>query len=244
MLLDAHGREIEPTPKQVERIDTTILSEPAIWGWNDWSPVMITEAIYRANDGDFTWMSDVVVQLLLEDDRVKGAMQQRRQGLTGLDMTWSQDGDRRRKSRIETAIAQDWYQILPEQELTRIVEWGAYGFCPVQAKWQLNSFGRMIPVLEAWNPRFFTYRAQDNVWSVETKEKGIIELDFRKPAVASKWFFFTPGGRNQPWNYGILRTLAWWVLVKRFARSDWARYSEVHGFPTWVIETPEGWVNQ
>lgn len=243
MLLDQYGRELEPTPKDVERLDTKIYSQPHDWTAQNWTPGMLAEAIYRANDGEFDYSSDVITQVLKEDDRIKGAMQQRRQGLTGLPLTWSQGGDKRRKSRIEKAIAEDWYQILPEQELTKIMEWGLYKFCWVQAKWVENSKGRRVPVLEAWNPRWSRFQPQDNTWYIHTREKGWTKLDFTKPAIASKWFLFTPFGQYQPWNEGLWRTLAWWALVKRYTRSDWARYSEVHGFPTWVIETPEGWTN-
>lgn len=242
---DHLGREIEPVRAPVS-VDTKIHSQPFGWEISEWSPGLIALAIWQAKDGVFELLNDVIDTLLLEDDRIKSTMLQRRMGLTGLPLTFTQGGkNKRRKTKIEKQIESDWYQIVPEHELTRIFDYGTLaGFCWCQAKWYENQDGRTVPVLEAWDPRWCRYEDSTGMWSVQTQEDGWIELDFRKPAIASKWFLYAPYGRRHPWKMGLWRTLAWWALIKRYCRNDWARYSEVHSFPTWLITTPEGWTQQ
>lgn len=241
-LLKGRQKTVAPEKEEV-RPDKKVYSEPFEWLTKDWKPDDIATAVATANEGDFTAMCDLISSLLKEDDRVGGALQQRKQGLTGLPLTFTQeDGPKRKQNAIERAIEEDWWEICPEQELSRIVEWGLMaGMCPVEAVWELSpTSGRMIPKLKAWNPKWLTYQQWDDSWTIQTREHGQVPMNLDDPN-NSKWFLFCPFGKEKPWNEGLWRRLAYWTLAKRFVMRDWARYSEVCGFPTWVIETPEGW---
>ena len=238
----------QKTKRTPVKIDRTLYTEPSDWTFTDWTPSLISAALVYANEGWFGPIADCMDGLLEEDDRVGGALQQRRQGLTGLPLAFNQyaEGNSEKeynvRTPVEEALDMDWTEICSEEELGKIIKYGlVLGACAVNAEWVKGTSGRDIPRLRAWNPKFLRHDFTRNVWQIQDKYKGWIDVDFEN---SSNWFLYTPFGKERPWNEGLWRRLALWVLAKKHTIKNWARYSEVHGFPTWIIETPESWTRE
>jgi len=55
-----------------------------------------------------------------------------------------------------------------------------------------------------------------------------------------RWVMHIPAGGSRPWANGAWRSLSRLVLMKQYARQDWALHSEVHGQPIKVGVGAEG----
>lgn len=212
---------------------TELVSRP----FTEWDPENLKTAKLQADLGILRMLSDLI-ECVTGDDRVGGALQQRCRGLLGLQVSFSQDKDRRKKNRVEQSIEEDWPEIINHGELERILRWGLMlGVCPVEAVWVEGKSGRMIPKLKAWNPRNLQWHPLEKRWSIMTWDAGRVYLD----SEPGKWFLFMPFAENRPWIEGCWWRVARWWLMKFFAMSDWARFNEAHAQPTWLLETPENY---
>jgi phage gp29-like protein len=62
-------------------------------------------------------------------------------------------------------------------------------------------------------------RVESGTFSGASTEQELVPGD-------GQWILHTPYGSHRPWSLGLWRGLAPWVLLKNYARSDWARHSE------------------
>lgn len=243
-LVDAAKQLVWWKPKNPQTMSEkdypTPTDNPGQWGEVVWTPQFIQQAFTKANTlGYFDLLDVIILQLLAEDDRYTGALQQRAQGLTGLPVYFNQDGNRStKKTRVERALEEDWSEMIPEDCLEQLHQRGTTaGFVIGSYQWEQGRSGRYIPKMRFWSYTDIRFLSEYNIFQVNTKETGWVTIDL----TGDNWFIFQPYGPDLPWNYGLWRRLSYWVLAKRQVMRNWAHYSEVCGFPTWILTAAEGW---
>lgn len=191
---------------------------------DDWTPALIRLALAQADSGDLR-LAGELCDALLCDDRVQGCLLALR-GLFGLPLTFeSGTGKKRRRAKRELEADEDWWDLCPEDQLARLLAWGALlGVAVAELRWTRKG-ERWLPTLHVWDARWLRWDAATGAWSVETALGGRIPIT---PG-DGKWLLFAPFGSDRPWAHGAWRALARFWLLKRYAVSDWGRYSEQAG---------------
>jgi phage gp29-like protein/2'-5' RNA ligase len=191
----------------------------------EWSPGLIQAAKRQAEQGNLRLAAELCSDLLADDARVRGTLRQRVLGLLGLPLSFSEQGDRRQKSRITKALEDDFWEAFPEPELARLVSWGLLlGVGLGQLRWEQVG-PRLVPRLRAWHPRALRWDWNARRWYVLCADGRELVL---RPGDGS-WVLFAPYGDSSPWQEGAWRSCALWSLLKSYALRDWGRESEVAG---------------
>lgn len=211
--------------------------EMVVSPFRHWDPGAIINAKSLADEGDLEMATDLW-ESALADDRVAAAMEQRINGLEGLPVRFTGDGE-----DVLTAISTDFWQMMKpgDRALTRRWAYGV-GICPVYATEIVeNGDGRQILILEPWSPRFLRWRQGavlgKREWWIQTA-RGQIKLADQP----GRWFLFTPfsGSNQRPWVDGLWYSTATWFLAKSFGISDLASFSQSHATPKWFLMPKEG----
>ena len=189
---------------------------------DDWTPALLRLALARAEVGDLR-LAGELCDALLCDDRIQGCLLSLR-GLFGLPLAFeSGTGVRRRRARRELEVDEDWWEICPEDQLARLLAWGALlGVGVAELRWT-HSGTRWLPKLHVWDARWLRW-SESSSWTIETAQGAV-----RVTPGDGKWVLYTPFGGDRPWSHGAWRALARFWLLKRYAISDWGRYSEQAG---------------
>lgn len=172
------------------------------------------------------------------DSRVQSAMRSRSGGLLGRPVRfkvpekYKHDKDARHCLR---AWEKHWPQMHAEPAMLDLLETAhMLGFSYSQILWDTE---RAIwkPYLQSFNPRYSYY-----FWP--TREHVAVTLDGQVPVTGGDghWVLHAPYGTYRGWMRGALRAVAQWWLARNYALRDWARYSERHGFPILLADTPFG----
>ena len=211
--------------------------EMVVLPFRHWDPSAIINAKSLADEGDLEMCTDLW-ESALADDRVASAMEQRINGLEGLPVRFTGDGE-----DVLEAISTDFWQMMKpgDRALTRRWAYGV-GICPVYATEIVeNGDGRQILILEPWSPRFLRWRQGAALgkreWWIQTA-RGQIKLADQP----GRWFLFTPfsGSNQRPWVDGLWYSTATWFLAKSFGIADLASFSQSHATPKWFLMPKEG----
>lgn len=202
-----------------------------------WDPGAIISAKSLADDGDLERAADLW-ESCLSDERIAAAMEQRINGLEGLPVRFTGDGE-----DVLTSISSDFWQMMTPGDRAATRRWGlGVGICPVYVReWIENADGRQVPVCEVWNPRFLRWRQGETFgkreWWIQTA-RGQIRLADQP----GRWFLFTPfsGAHQRPWVDGLWYSTATWWLAKSFGIADLASFSQSHATPKWFLMPKEG----
>lgn len=212
--------------------------EPFARTFCDWNTNSVRAAQIIADGGSLRALSDLVDQLRA-DDRIGGVLQQLSLVLFGLPLGFKDSlrGPGGYRAVRSAEAESDWWSMTSEADLADLFEWGiteGVGLAELVYPPALNSFGRIVPRVKVWNPRWLRWEHSAQTWLLCTRDNTEIEIT---PG-DGKWLMFTPFGRNRPWARGLWRKLSTSYLLKTFARTDWARHSEVHGLPLRVGSSP------
>lgn len=170
---------------------------------------------------------------LLADDRIRGVLSARIQGLLGLVPKFMKSGDRRRSGRAVNALEadEDYWASYPESELWLMVAWGLLlGVAPFRHNWQQRPGhkNRVLPCPEFWHPQHLRYDTHDRKWKMRVQAGAgfgtATELEINPGD--SMWILHMPFGSHRPWALGMWRALAKWKLVKELAIEDWSKHGE------------------
>jgi hypothetical protein len=202
-----------------------------------WTAKLVRQAKIQAESGNFQLLGDLYEDLLGGDDRHHGTLASVAQNALKLPLSFNADGDRRRKSRLETAIEEDFSELAPLAELVDLVSQGlSIGFAVGQlTPWkESRRGGRWLPRVQPIETRCVRHEPRTGEWFVMT-DGGELKIT---PG-DGQWILFTPYGSNRPWIRGTWRACSLWALLKQYAMKDWARNGEnAAGIKT--VETPEG----
>ena len=199
----------EPTPKDVE---ITVYHQPSVRILQSWTPQQIRQAESSVETGRLDRAAELVDQLLA-DETIAGAIETRTGGLQGLPLTFEDGrGGEAGESPLSDELTDDWWQAYPESTLKQIAAWGiVLGVGFAEQVWDVNDEGRFAPMLKFWHPKHFTWESRIERWQVRTEDQGTITI---QPDDA-KWIIYTPYGTDRPWSRGLWRGLSrWWIGIR------------------------------
>lgn len=189
-----------------------------------WNPQKIRTAKILADGGNLMVVADLCEDIMA-DDSMNGVLEARVRGLFGLPLVFDPSGDARRKTPITKALETDFWQMNPEHELNQAWTWAVLLGVGVTELVGREREGRVLPRIVNKQPRYLRYDWNARGWMLDTQDQNLIPIT---PG-DGKWVMFTPYGERRPWAYGAWRSVALWWLLKQYAFTDWARYSEVRG---------------
>ena len=202
-----------------------------------WTVADVRAAILDLISGFFDQPSQLH-DIIAGDSRVQSAMRSRSGGLLGAALQFKipkrfRDDPRARKClRI---WERHWLQMHAEPALLDLLETSnSLGFAYAQILWDTN--GKWwLPYLSSFSPRYSWYH-----WLFRLHVA--VTLDGETPIMPGDghWVLHAPYGSYRGWMRGALRALSQWFLARSYALRDWARYSEMHGFPLLLVDTPFG----
>jgi hypothetical protein len=203
----------------------------------EWGPGAVRAAVQDLVIGLF----DRPAQLhdaIASDSRVQSANRSRAAGLLGrpfgfrLPKRYADDPVAKKCLRRWTA---HWPRMAAEPAILDLLEVSnSLGFAYAQVLWDTS--GRTwYPYLQSWNARYSYYH-----WLLRCHVA--VSLDGQTPITPgdAHWVLHAPYGQYRGWMRGALRPVAQWWLARNYALRDWARYSERHGFPIILADTPFG----
>lgn len=194
----------------------------------------IESALIEHERGMFR-MSGNLVDVMMRDTRVAGAMRTRIQGLLGLPLDMDPMGDKRRADAVAKEAKEQWPEMFPEDQLYSWIKYGlTVGIGVAQNIVDTTSVaGRWIPHMKVWHPQNVWWDWTERIYRIQT-ESGPVDLLPDDP----EWMLYLPYGYERGWMEGLVRPLADPWLMRMWARRDWARYSEVHGQPIKIAMCP------
>lgn len=207
--------------------------EPSVRVFTRWTPQLVWAAEIAADGGNLTQAAKIV-SWLLTDDRIRGCLNARIQGLLGLVPGFEKSGDRRRSGRAIKALEadEDFWASYPEEELWLMLAWGLLlGVCPMRHDPQYleGHGGRLLPCPQFWHPAAgLRFDQPTGTWKirVSSSPSDLYGVEQTIEPGGGTWILHTPYGKHRPWELGLWKQLCWWKLLKDYGRSDWARNME------------------
>lgn len=202
----------------------------------DWGMGRLQTALNGHQVGQFR-ESALLAEAMLGDDRVQTALNGRVKGVTARELrTVPARRDKKRTAR--RAVERVWKKVFTDELLDQFMTWSTLlGFVLCEVQWTAEYDEELgdvwIPYLKIWHPSFIWYDLANRAYVAITQE-GNVYIEEDDP----HWFLFTPWGRYRGWLRGAVRSCAPPWIIRQYARRDWARYSEVHGLPTKLIDAP------
>jgi phage gp29-like protein/DNA-binding XRE family transcriptional regulator len=227
--------------------DLPIIGMPA------WDTVQAVRAalLQMDNTGQF-FNSALLLDAMLQDDRVVGTLSARFDGLLGLPLEFRPPvGMEENEKALEIAEAArvDFPRMADEAALRALLKWGRGLGVGLASKRIDTSGARWIPRLKVWHPRYLYWRWDTRTFHIVTEGDGAIEVrqgpDIPDAEKDGDWLLYTPFGYGRDaWIGSLIRSLAIPWLIRQWAYRDWARYSEVHGLPIRKVKMPAEWSDE
>ncbi len=205
----------------------------------------IRSILYQLEQGYF-FDAARLWDIMRRDPRVSGALTTRWNALTQTPIDWQPGKDTSKGRKIMDEAEELWPQIVQAGALAQVADWGsALGIGVAELVWSKA----WVPRLKVWHPQFiywdwssrrFRLQVQGYESGEGTPEDAWIELPRTDRDVYSdgQWFVWCPGGFNEAWLRGHLRSLAEPYLTRTWGVRDAARLSEVHGIPIRGVKVP------
>lgn len=205
---------------------------PLVTIQNAWSVQAARAALYSHTIGIFE-LSGQLVDSVIADDRVAATLGSRVAGLFGRDVRFSTPFDSDEARACRDAWIAWWPKLFQMSEFRQAHEYSILmGFLPAQLVW--NEEKKILgPRMRMWHPRYTYYH-----WPL--RRYIALSQDGSIPIVAGngKWVMHAPYGEYRGFIRGALRAVTEPWMLRHFAFRDMARFSEVHGIPVRIGETP------
>lgn len=178
------------------------------------------------------------VDAMLRDDRIRGDLWTRVQGLLGSPLEMKAPHSKRKARKIAELVGGSddhpglFPRMFPDDVLAGLVLWGLMlGVGVVEMIWD-TSGEQALPRCKLWHPQFLQWRWDTRSFWLTTQE-GQVELPdtTKRPHGDGKWIVYTPFGYRYGWFHAHLRSLGMLYIDRQWVRRDWARRNEVHGMP-------------
>lgn len=202
-----------------------------------WSPKQIRQALADLAIGVFDF-ADQLDDTICGDSRVQSAMQSRSGALLSKPVLFKEPkrhSDQKLARRCRRVFEEHWHSFDSEAAVLYLIEKAAsLGFAYSQIIW--DTTGKyLLPYVQNFSARYGYYHWTDRVHIAVTQD-GPVPIT---PG-DGKWVLHAPYGAYRGWFKGALRAVAMWVLARQYALRDWSRYSERHGYPALLADTPFG----
>jgi hypothetical protein len=194
------------------------------------------QGVRAALQSNLNGIFETVAQLwesIRGDDRVTATIGSRTAGLFGRDVRFNAANDSDAAKECLRAWQACWPQFAGGPGLRTVSEYEiGLGWAPAQLIWD-TSTPIWKPSLQFWNNRY-TY------WHWGLRKYIALSQDGQIPIVPGdgKWVLHSRFDPYRAWLFGAVRAVSEPWLLRHFAFRDMARYSEVHGLPIRVAETP------
>lgn len=260
----SYARQAEPfEPPQTQEVDihgrvrvvsTRIYNDlPIISPYTDWRNVQaVADALLGFENGQLFQAADIV-ESMQADDRIRGVISQRIDGLLGLpfELAPPEPGDER-ATAIADEIKQVWPRIAPDDVIHSLWKWGRFcGYGVAEKIYDTKATlpdGRKgwVPRLKVWHPRYLWWKPEIEDRTPEHPHAGCLILNTRDGPLRIEendphWVIYAPYGYYRGWMEGLVRALSIPWLFRQFAYRDWGRFNEVHGMPIRTIMEPADW---
>lgn len=199
---------------------------------NAWAVNDVRAALQSNLNGIF----ETIAQLwesIRGDDRVTATLGSRTSGLFGRDVRFTAANDSDAAKECLKAWQDAWPQFAGGPGLRTVSEYEiGLGWAPAQLVWD-TSTPVWKPCLKFWNNRY-TY------WHWGLRKYIALSQDGQIPIVPGdgKWVLHSHFDEYRAWIFGAVRAVAEPWLLRHFAFRDMARFSEIHGLPFRIAETP------
>jgi phage gp29-like protein len=196
-----------------------------------WTVAAVQGALQTNLNGIFETVSQLW-ESIRGDDRVTATLGSRTAGLFGREVRHTPANDSKAAKEVCDAWAEDWPNFAAGPALRTISEYEiGLGWAPAQLVWDTTS--RWKPRAQFWNNRYTYYH-----WPL--RRFVALTQDGQTPIEPGdgKWLLHSHYDPYRAWIFGAVRAVAEPWLLRHFAFRDMARYSEVHGLPIRVAETP------
>jgi phage gp29-like protein len=216
----------QPTAKVVYR------DIPLVTVQNSWTVDAARNALCSHMIGVFE-KSGMLVDSILGDDRVMATMGSRRAGLFGREVRFKPANDSMAAKEVLDAWVEHWPRFAGDSSLGIMHDYEILmGFVDAQLVWDTTQ-PIWRPYLRHWHARYSYYH-----WNL--RRFIALSQDGQVPIIPGngKWVHHSRFGEYRSWIRGALRAVTEPWLVRHFALRDWARYSEKHGLPVGLAETP------
>lgn len=210
---------------------------PNVVSETSWMPNTVRTALQDLVVGLFdrpTQLQDAVAA----DSRVQSAMRSRSGGLLGrnirfkLPERYENDADAKKCLRI---WERHWPQMHAEPALLDLLETAnSVGQAYSQILWDTSK--------KIWKPYLLPFSGRYSYYHWVLRAHVAVTLDGQVAITPgdAHWVLHAPYGSYRGWMRGALRAVAMWWLARNYALRDWAAFSEKHGFPTLLADTPFG----
>jgi hypothetical protein len=235
----AYAPPYDPTKRGnlLARASVTSRQAPIVHVETGWSPDTLRQATVEHTHGMFEQSTQIVDTLVLTDSRVQSALSARSGGLLGRPLTFKLP-KRFRKSALAKECLQVWRRHWPamatEAFLSELLFFRILlGFGQAQMPWKLGKYA--LPFPEIWSSRY-TY------FDFEIRRYVNITMDGNEVVDPGDGhhLLYAPHGSYRGWMRGKAFAIINWWLSRQYALRDMSRYSERHGFPILLAETPMG----
>lgn len=208
--------------------DSSAIILPSVRTFQTWTPSLLRSAEISADAGNIRLAVDIC-DWILGDDKVRGALDGRANGVFSQPLTFAPHGDGRRQTRTIKDLDKggDWKAIFPDSQEMQVYSWGILlNFGPFVLRWdqQEEQGNRDIPRIEFYHPQPMRWEWTTRTWLVRTNggTGNEVPIEFGDGV----WCSHMPFGEYRPWSMGLWRAIARWVLLKQYAIQDWGRLGE------------------
>ncbi len=219
----------------------TVYEQLPVGAFMEWDRVaQVKSAISRLDWGALRDAA-ILVDMMMKDDRIYADLNTRCAGLLSSSLIVEPGPKANKRARAAADdLEENWEHIFSPSSLWSLHAWGTMLGVGIGQLLYSTVDGQWRPRLQVWHPQFLYWQWSTKSYHLATANAGIIEL----PRVDEnlhrdgQWVIYTPYGYELGYMRAALRYLAMPWLIRQWAYRDWARYSEVHGMPIRVAQTP------
>lgn len=216
----------------MSEIQHPLLTQPK----SNWSTFSVTAALKTIDAGNMKAGADLV-EIIMRDARVRGALSARVLGLLSLPIKFKPKGKELRNKQLET-VSEDFKKLFPVAELQKCFSWAlcfGVGLAQVIPIARKNPADSQLFTIRNWHPRWLRWEYENDGfgrWFLMT-QTGEIEIKKDDP----NWILVLPYGEDRPWAGGLWTSLANPWVSKQLAYANRSRNADFLGTPAKVIET-------
>ena len=207
-------------------------SIPLVVVQNSWTVQSAKNALASHSMGVFESSGQLAISIR-GDPRVTAALGSLRAGFFGREVRFRPANDSAAAKEVLDAWTAHWPQFEASSDMGLMSDYERLmGFADAQLLWDTG--GKLwLPYMRYWFSRY-------EYWNWDIRKFVAITQDgtFAILPGNGKWVHHSRFGSERCWDMGAVRPITEPYLGRHWARRDWLRYSEKHGLPTEVAETP------
>lgn len=220
------------TPVEPKRIDT-YNSHPAV----GLTVEMLLSFFREAERGMPVRQFDCFDDLIEIDGHLRGLIDGSIEAVAGCDMVIKPGRDDKPSRIAAEALAERLGELPFHQTIAHQLTAQHYGIGCSSIVWDyVDGIAAPVKLIDVAHRRFAAPsmdRADKIMLIAGDNVRDLTELE------AGLWFVSKRRGRN-PWASGLMRTCAWWAMIKRWAIRDWQVFAEMFGLPLVIGYYEEG----